>query len=56
MLYEVITLLFRLPAITVRLVPRTVRHWRASNLARRQFMELNLHRTEAATGMLIFVS
>ncbi len=50
------SLLFRLPAITVRLVPRTVRHWRASNLARRQFMELNLHRTEAATGMLIFVS
>ncbi|SEJ04860.1 putative membrane protein [Azotobacter beijerinckii] len=50
------SLLFRLPAITTRLVPRAVRHWRASNLARRQFIELNLHRTEAESGMLIFVS
>ncbi|WKN23607.1 TPM domain-containing protein [Azotobacter vinelandii] len=50
------SLLFRLPAITTRLVPRAVRYWRASNLARRQFIELNLHHTEAESGMLIFVS
>ena len=31
-------------------------HWRACNLARRQFIELNLHHTEGGTGMLIFVS
>lgn len=49
-------LLFRIPGITTRLIPRPVRLWRAGNLARRQFLELNLHRTEAETGILIFVS
>jgi len=33
-----------------------VRHWRASNLARRQFLEQNLHHTLGSTGVLIFVS
>jgi putative membrane protein len=33
-----------------------VRHWRASNLARRQFLEQNLHHTVGSTGILIFVS
>jgi len=54
--FIVLALLFRLPAVTTRLIPRTVRHWRASNLARRQFIELNLHHTDGDTGMLIFVS
>jgi len=54
--FVVLALLFRLPAITSKLVPRAVRHWRAANLARRQFIELNLHHTEGETGMLIFVS
>lgn len=49
-------LLFRIPRMTTRLIPRTVRYWRASNLARRQFLEQGLHHTEAGTGMLIFVS
>lgn len=49
-------LLLRLPALAPRLVPRTLRHWRAANLARRQFLAQNLHHTEGATGMLIFVS
>ncbi|WP_227370238.1 TPM domain-containing protein [Halomonas sp. M20] len=49
-------LLFRMPKITTRLIPRSVRHWRASNLARRQFLEQNLHHTSGETGMLIFVS
>ncbi|MBE7374929.1 TPM domain-containing protein [Pseudomonas lopnurensis] len=47
---------FRSPALTSRLIPRSVRHWRACNLARRQFIELNLHHTDADTGVLIFVS
>lgn len=55
-LFIVLGLLFRLPKITTRLIPRSVRYWRASNLARRQFLEQNLHHTEAGTGMLIFVS
>ncbi|MNC52648.1 hypothetical protein D3C75_1020050 [compost metagenome] len=48
--------MFRLPSLTTRLIPRTVRHWRASNLARRQFLEQNLHHTAGSTGVLIFVS
>jgi putative membrane protein len=49
-------LLFRLSAVRTRLIPRPVRHWRASNLARRQFLDHNLHHTRGETGMLIFVS
>lgn len=51
-----LSLLLRIPALTSRLIPRTVRHWRAANMARRQFLEHNLHHTTGATGMLIFVS
>ena len=54
--FIVLSLLFRMPAINTRLIPRQVRYWRASNLARRQFLEQNLHHTGGATGMLIFVS
>ena len=53
--FIVLALLFRIPSLTTRLIPRSVRHWRACNLARRQFIELNLHHTEGGTGMLIFV-
>lgn len=49
-------LVFRIPGINTRMVPRSVRFWRASNLARRQFLEQNLHHTAGGTGMLIFVS
>jgi len=54
--FIVLGLVFRRPAITTRLIPRAVRHWRAGNLARRQFLEQELHHTEGETGMLIFVS
>ena len=54
--FIVLCLVFRLPKVTTRLIPRSVRHWRASNLARRQFMEQNLHHTVGSTGVLIFVS
>lgn len=54
--FVVLGLLFRIPAITTRLVPRSVRYWRASNLARAQFLERNLHHTQGETGMLIFVA
>ena len=53
--FIVLCLVFRLPTITTHLIPRAVRHWRASNLARRQFLEQNLHHTVGRTGMLIFV-
>lgn len=51
-----LSLIFRLPAITTRLIPARIRHWRAGNLARRQFLEQNLHHTQDGTGVLIFVS
>jgi len=54
--FVVLSLLFRIPGINTRLIPQQVRYWRASNLARRQFLEQNLHHTDGATGMLIFVS
>lgn len=54
--FIVLAAVFRIPSLTSRLIPRSVRHWRACNLARRQFIELNLHHTAAGTGMLIFVS
>lgn len=54
--FILLSLLFRVPDINTRLIPRQVRFWRASNLARRQFLEQNLHHTKGATGMLIFVS
>ena len=54
--FIVLALLFGIPSLATRLVPGSVRHWRACNLARRQFVELNLHHTDGETGMLIFVS
>ncbi|HEY0286585.1 MAG TPA: hypothetical protein VGC62_06175 [Pseudomonas sp.] len=54
--FIVVALICRLPAVTSRLVPERVRHWRAGNLARRQFLEQNLHKTIGGTGVLIFVS
>jgi len=55
-LFAVLAIVGRVPAITTRLIPQSVRHWRAANLARCQFLEQNLHHTDGATGMLIFVS
>lgn len=54
--FIVVALVCRLPAIGTRLVPASVRHWRAGSLARRQFLEQNLHSTLNGTGVLIFVS
>lgn len=54
--FIVLCLLFRFSGASHRLVPRNVRFWRASNMARRQFLEQNLHHTVGGTGMLIFVS
>lgn len=51
-----LALLFRVPGIMMQLVPRSVKHWRARNLARTQFLENNLHHTKGETGVLIFIS
>jgi putative membrane protein len=49
-------LVLRIPAVAQRAIPRHVAQWRASNMARRQFLEQRLHHTAAGTGVLIFVS
>jgi len=51
-----LVLLFRIPAVARRLVPRRLGHWHAANMARRQFLEQGLHHTKGETGVLIFVS
>jgi putative membrane protein len=51
-----LALTFRLPFLQTRLIPPSIRRWRASNMARRQFLEQGLHHTAGETGVLIFVS
>ncbi len=51
-----LALVLQWPPLQTRLIPRVVKHWRAANLARRQFLEQNLHHTRGETGVLIFVS
>lgn len=54
--FMALALLLRWPPLLARIIPRRVRFWRAGNLARRQFLEQNLHHTEGGNGVLIFVS
>jgi len=54
--FIVLAIILRWQPIMMRLVPKAVRHWRAANLARRMFLENNLHHTAGETGLLIFVA
>ena len=56
LVFVVLALTLRLRVLLQFLIPKSVRFWRASNLARRQFLEQNLHQTEGSLGVLIFVS
>ncbi len=56
LVFVVFALVLRWPPLARHLIPRALQHWRASSLARRQFLERNLHHTRGATGVLIFVS
>ncbi len=56
LLFLLLAVLLRWPPLLMRLVPRRIRQWRAANLARRQFLEQNLHHTRFDSGVLIFVS
>ena len=51
-----VALVFRIPWILRHLIPGPVKRRRASNLAKRMFLENNLHHTRNETGVLIFVS
>jgi putative membrane protein len=54
--FLVLALLFRIPGILFVIVPKRIRFWRAANMARRQFLDNNLHHTTGESGILIFVS
>lgn len=54
--FFLLALLLRVPWLMFHLIPRRVRHWRAENLARRQFLENNLHHTIGESGVLIFIA
>lgn len=54
--FLVMAVILRLPPVMRRIIPTGIKRWRASNLARRQFLENNLHYTAGDTGVLIFVS
>lgn len=56
LVFVVLVLLFRVPAITLWMIPRRVARGRAALLARDQFIANNLHHTRGGTGLLIFVS
>ena len=49
-------LLLRMPMVLRRIIPKSVKQWRAANMARRCFLENNLHHTKGESGLLIFVA
>ncbi|NIE75023.1 hypothetical protein F3J45_11315 [Pantoea sp. Ap-967] len=56
LLFIGLCLLLRQPRLADWLIPRALRRWRASRLAREQFREQNLQGTVGSTGVLIFVA
>jgi len=54
--FLVLALLFRIPPIKFTLVPKSIKHLRASRVAREQFFIQGLQNTEGRTSILLFVS
>lgn len=54
--FVIAALVFRLPPIHMRLIPRGVRHQRAHRHAMEQFVRNNLAATRERNGLLLFVS
>ena len=50
------TLLFRWPWLKLKLIPKSIKHQRASRLAHEQFYRQGLHTKDERTGILLFVS
>ncbi|MEW6633603.1 MAG: TPM domain-containing protein [Pseudomonadota bacterium] len=55
-LASLLVLLWLWPALRIHLVPRRLRYQAAHANAMKQFLARNVHRTQARTGVLIFVS
>ena len=54
--FVVALILFRIPPVTIRLIPMHVKQQRARRLAHEQFFRQGLHHTQERTGVLLFVS
>ena len=54
--FLVLVTVFRIPTLKHTLVPKTIKHLRASRTAREQFFLQGLQNTEGRTGILLFVS
>ncbi|MDT8385386.1 MAG: TPM domain-containing protein [Gammaproteobacteria bacterium] len=54
--FLVLVTLFRIPLLKYALVPKSIKHLRASRVAREQFFLQGLQNTEGRTGILLFVS
>jgi putative membrane protein len=54
--FLVLVSVFRIPALKYALVPKAIKHLRASRVAREQFFIQGLQNTEGRTGILLFVS
>ncbi|HIF9262898.1 TPA: TPM domain-containing protein [Photobacterium damselae] len=55
-MFVALTLLFRVPTIKYRMIPKSVKYRRASLLAHQQFLLNGIHKTQQHLGMMIFVS
>ncbi|RAZ82656.1 TPM domain-containing protein [Mesorhizobium hawassense] len=55
-LASMLALLWFLPALRIHFVPRRLRYQAAHANAMKQFLARNVHRTQARTGVLVFVS
>ncbi len=56
LVFLICSLVFRLDAVKMYLIPTVVKQQRASRAAREQFVRQGLHTTKDRTGILIFVS
>lgn len=54
--FLMLALLFRIPRIKLALVPKSIKHLRASRVAREQFFLQGLQNTEGRSSILLFVS
>lgn len=55
-IFIVLALVLLIPPVRMWVVPKSVKHRRASRLAREQFIARGLHNTKDRTGVLVFVS
>ncbi|MGX8011290.1 TPM domain-containing protein [Mesorhizobium sp. ORM8.1] len=55
-LVSILVLLWLLPALRIHFVPKRQRYQAAHANAMKQFLARNVHRTQARTGVLVFVS